>query len=266
MTPSLPFTLRQGYTPLLISFPHVGRAIPASFRPALVARALETEDTDWHVDRLFAFAGDLGASLLVPTLSRYVIDLNRPPDNQPMYPGQNNTELCPTRFFSGEPLYRPGQEPDESAIRDRVDRYWQPYHRALQQELARLCALHGHAVLFDAHSIRGELPWLFDGLLPDMNIGTVSGTSCSPALRSAVEAIFAAQQQYSWVLDGRFKGGYITRRYGQPASGIHAVQLEMSWRAYMPEAAPFSWHDGRAQQLHPLLRALVETLSSWRPA
>ena len=225
------FELHQGDSPLLISFPHVGEHIPEPFRHRLVDRALQVEDTDWNLDRLYAFARGLGASLLVPATSRYVVDLSRPSDNRPMYPGQNNTELCPTRFFSGEPLYRAGCEPDAAEVSERVATWWQPYHDAIGQTLERLRAQHGHAVLFDAHSIKGELPWLFPGALPDMNIGTASGASCAPSLRAAVESVFAGQTRYSWVLDGRFKGGHITRTYGQPDSGLHAVQLEMSWRA-----------------------------------
>ena len=259
------FTLHRGTTPLLISFPHVGTAIPEQFRHRLVERALAVEDTDWHLERLYSFAKGLGASLLMPATSRYVIDLNRPSDNQPMYPGQNNTELCPTRFFTGEPLYRPGCEPDASEIRERVATWWQPYHDTLQSELSRLRDAYGHAVLFDAHSIKGELPWLFPGLLPDMNIGTVSGSACAPSLRQAVEQVFASQSTYSWVLDGRFKGGHITRSYGRPDQHIHAVQLEMSWRAYMLETAPYAWHDARAQAVTPLLERLVIALRNWTP-
>lgn len=260
------FELHRGDAPLLISFPHVGTTIPEQFRHRLVERALAVEDTDWNLARLYGFARQMGASLLIPSTSRYVVDLNRPSDNRPMYPGQNNTELCPTRFFTGDPLYRPGCGPDDAEIRERVDQYWQPYHDALSGELERLRSVHGHAVLFDAHSIKGELPWLFPGQLPDMNIGTAAGTSCAPALRDAVEQVFAAQQRYSWVLDGRFKGGHITRSYGRPDQNVHAVQLEMSWRAYMLEDPPHVWHDARAEAVTPLLQQLVTTLRDWRPA
>ena len=259
------FTLDKGSSPLLISFPHVGTVIPEWLRDRLQPRALEVEDTDWHLDRLYAFARDLGAGLLVPRLSRFVVDLNRPPDNKPMYPGQNNTELCPTRFFTGEPIYRAGCEPSESEVQERVQSSWQPYHQALRDELDRLRSLHGHAVLFDAHSIKGELPWLFSGQLPDMNIGTASSSSCASTLRSAVEQVFARQDQFSWVVDGRFKGGYITRTYGRPEEGVHAVQLEMSWRAYMLEEPPYSWHEARSSRVRPLLESLVTTLMGWRP-
>jgi N-formylglutamate deformylase len=260
------FSLQRGSTPLIISFPHVGTHIPPDQQHRYTERALEAEDTDWFLDRLYAFAGDLGATLIVPRHSRYLIDLNRASDNRPMYPGQNNTELCPTRHFTGQPLYREGLAPDDTEIQRRVATYWQPYHDALQRELAATKATHGHAVLFDAHSIKSELPWLFEGTLPHMNLGTAQGTSCAPTLRAALAAVFAAQTTYSHVIDGRFKGGHITRHFGRPAGGVHTVQLEMCWRAYMEEAPPYRWHEARAAAVTPLLRQLVNVMLSWRPA
>jgi N-formylglutamate deformylase len=258
------FTLQRGTTPLIISMPHVGQQIPDDVRDRFVARALQVEDTDWFLDRLYAFAADLGASLLVPNESRYVIDLNRPTDNTPMYTGVNTTELCPTRFFTGEPLYRDGQEPDGSEILRRVEAHWQPYHDALADELGRVRGAHGHAVLFDAHSIKSELPWLFEGTLPHLNLGTVDGRSCAPSLRQALIATMAGQQNFTHVTDGRFKGGHITRHYGRPKDGVHAVQLEMCWRSYMDEGPPPAWSDARAAKVTPLLRKLVQTLIGWR--
>ena len=259
------YTLQPGRSPLLISVPHAGTFIPPELRGAFEPRALEVEDTDWFLDRLYGFATEMGAGLIVPVHSRYVVDLNRPSDNQPMYAGTNNTELCPTRFFTGEPLYREGLAPDDAEIRRRVAVYWQPYHDALAAELSRLHAAHGHAVLFDSHSIKSELPWLFEGTLSHMNLGTVGGTSCAPALRDELAMVFAAQARYSHVVDGRFQGGYITRQYGRPAQGVHAVQLEMCWRAYMDEAPPYRWHDERATEVTPLLRRLVQAMADWRP-
>ncbi len=259
-------TLHRGSTPLLVSVPHAGTAIPADQQHRYVERALQVEDTDWFLERLYAFVRDLGASLLVPTHSRYLVDLNRPSANTPMYAGQNNTELCPTRFFTGEPLYLEGQAPDAAEIARRVGTYWRPYHDTLQDELARLRAVHGHAVLFDAHSIKSELPWLFEGTLPHMSLGTVGGSSCAPALRDALAGVFAAQTRYTHVVDGRFKGGHITRQNGRPAEGVHAVQLEMCWRAYMDETLPCVWHEGRAAEVTPLLHRLVQTMIDWRPA
>ncbi len=260
------YTLLEGSTPLLISMPHVGVQLPADQRHRYTARALDVEDTDWFLDRLYSFAGELGATLLVPRHSRYLVDLNRAPDNAPMYPGQNNTELCPTRHFSGDPIYLPGQAPDDAEVQRRVAAYWRPYHETLQAQLKRIKAGHGHAVLFDAHSIKGTLPWLFAGTLPDMNLGTASGASCAAELQHAAHGVFAAQTVYSHVLNGRFKGGYITRQYGQPAAGVHALQLEMAWSAYMAEAPPYRWHPQRAAAVLPLLQRLVQTLVQWKPA
>lgn len=260
------FHLHRGRTPLLISMPHVGTHLPEDLKPRLVPRALQVEDTDWHLERLYAFARDLGAGMIVPVESRIVVDLNRSPDNQPMYPGRNNTELCPTRFFTGDPIYREGATPDEAEIRDRVVTHWRPYHEALATELQRLKTEHGHALLFDAHSIKGELPWLFEGALPDLNLGTVEGRSCAPSLREAVYGVFQRQSRLTHVLDGRFKGGHITRHFGQPQTGVHAVQLEMAWRAYMDEAPPYAWHPDKAAAITPLLREMVQVMIDWKPA
>ena len=259
------FTLHRGGTPLLVSLPHVGTAMPADQRRRYVERAFRFEDADWHLETLYGFVREMGASLIVPRYSRYLVDLNRPSENAPMYPGANNTELCPTRFFSGEPLYRAGGAPDADEIRRRVDAYWRPYHDALRDELQRLRSAHGHALLFDGHSIKSELPWLFEGRLPDLNLGTASGTSCAPALRDALAAVLAAQDRYTQVVDGRFKGGHITRHYGRPPEGLHAVQLEMCWRCYMDEQPPYDYDANRAAQVQPLLRRLIDTLLHWRP-
>jgi len=259
------FTLHRGRLPLLVSVPHAGTVIPEDQQARYVQRALAVEDTDWFLDALYGFVRDMGASLLVPRYSRYLIDLNRPPENVPMYPGVNNTELCPTRFFTGDALYREGQAPDDAEIARRLQTCWQPYHHALQAELARMKAEHGHAVLFDGHSIKSQLPWLFEGKLPDLNLGTASGASCAPTLRAALGRVLALQTTFTHVVDGRFKGGYITRRYGQPAEGVHAVQLEKCWSCYMDETPPFQLSASRVTTLEPVLRALVQTLLDWKP-
>jgi N-formylglutamate deformylase len=243
----------------------VGTAIAAQLRERLVPRALEVEDTDWFLDQLYAFVRELGASLIVPNYSRYVVDLNRPPENAPMYAGLNNTELCPTRFFTGEVLYRAGCEPDAEQVHARRETYWRPYHDALAAELARIKTAHGHAVLFDGHSIKSVLPWLFEGRLPDLNLGTAGGTSCAPTLRAALTRVLQAQTVFTHVVDGRFKGGYITRAYGRPLDGVHAVQLEMCWSCYMREAPPYRVDPAREAALEPLLRALVHAMLDWQP-
>jgi len=259
------YSLQRGTTPLLVSLPHAGTHIPHDIADKLLLRALQVEDTDWFLDRLYAFATELGASLIVPRHSRYVVDLNRPSDDQPMYAGANNTELCPTRFFTGDALYREGMAPTPAQVQQRVASYWQPYHDALRDELARLKAEHGHAILFDGHSIKSELPWLFEGKLPDLNLGTASGAACAPSLREALASLLQSQTQFSVAVDGRFKGGHITRHYGQPAMGVHAVQLEQCWSTYMRETAPFEWDAAHASQVQPLLRQMLRTAIAWRP-
>ncbi|MCE4553024.1 N-formylglutamate deformylase [Pelomonas cellulosilytica] len=261
--------LRQGRVPLLISLPHVGTAIPPEVGRQLVPRALASEDSDWHLEQLYRpLAEQLGASLLVPRYSRYVIDLNRPPDDQPLYPGASGgTGLVPTRFFTNEPLYADGAEPDATAITARIDAYWRPYHAALAGELQRLRVEHGHALLFDGHSIRSELPWLFEGQLPALNLGTADGRACAPALRDRLSAVLARQTGFGHVVDGRFKGGYITRHYGHPGQGVHAVQLEMCQRCYMDEAVtPRDAFDAtRAATVAPLIGQLLQEMLAWRP-
>jgi len=262
------FRFQRGTAPLLISMPHVGTVIPDDQAERYVQpRAGRTEDTDWHLERLYGgIAEALGASLIVPRYSRFLIDLNRPPEDTPMYPGASNTELCPTRFFTGEPLYRPGREPDAAEKRRRIDTYWRPYHNALQAELDRLKSLHGYVLLFDAHSIKSQLPWLFDGTLPALNLGTVDGRSCDPTITQSLSDLLAAQDDYSQVVNGRFKGGYITRHYGRPERGQHAVQLEMCWRCYMREDESYGYDEALAGRVQPLLQRLLSTLLVYKPA
>lgn len=251
------FTLTRGHAPLLVSMPHVGTEIPPDLQARFVPRALEVEDTDWHLPLLYDFLAELGASVLQPRYSRYVIDLNRPPDDAPMYPGASNTELCPTRFFTGDALYREGASPDADERQQRRELYWQPYHQALAGELARLRAQHGYALLWDAHSIRSQIPWLFEGTLPDLNIGTASGASAAAAVAQAVQGACAPYSDYSHVLNGRFKGGFITRHYGAPQGQVHAVQLEMCQSTYMQEQRPFAFEADRARGVRPVIRAMM---------
>ena len=252
------FDLHRGSAPLLVSIPHLGTRIPDDLQGVYVPRALDVEDTDWHLDRLYAFAHELGASVLRPTFSRYVIDLNRPPDDAPMYPGASNTELCPTRFFTGDPLYRDGAAPDAAQKAQRRATYWEPYHQALADELARIRAAHGWVLLWEAHSIRSEIPWLFEGVLPDLNIGTADGAAAHPSVTLAVaEAAARAPAGITHAVYGRFKGGYITRRYGRPAEHVHAVQLEMVQKLYMREAPPYDYDEGKAAAIQPVLRDMV---------
>lgn len=255
------FTLHRGTAPLLVSVPHDGTFVPEEIAARLTDGARRVPDTDWHVARLYAFARELGASMLVPTHSRYVVDLNRSEDDVSLYPGQNTTGLCPVVRFSGEPVYRDGGEPDEVEVRARIERYWRPYHDALRSELDRIRAEHGRVVLWEGHTIRGELPFLFDGRLPDLNLGTAGGASCSPALQARLTDVLERQSDYDFVANGRFKGGHITRHYGDPGNGIDAVQLEISQRIYMDEAS-FEYDTAKAARAQGVIRRLLETALS----
>ena len=251
------YTLHRGSAPLLVSLPHDGSGIPEALAVRMTPEARRAPDTDWHVSRLYAFVRELGASILVPRHSRYVIDLNRGEDDTSLYPGQNTTGLVPLVRFTGEPVYLPRCEPDSAEVAERIETYWRPYHAALRGELDRIRALHGRVVLWEGHSIRGSgLPFLFDGRLPDLNLGTANGTSCSPSLQARIEQVLAAQADYDWVANGRFKGGHITRHYADPANGIQAVQLELSQRTYMDEDS-FDYDEARAARLQALLQPLL---------
>jgi N-formylglutamate deformylase len=228
--------VRKGDAPLVVSFPHTGTEIPRELEGRFVSPWLARKDADWWVDRLYDFAGELGATTVRTRISRSVIDVNRDPTGASLYPGQATTGLCPTTTFDGEPLYGDGQAPDEAQIAHRRETWFAPYHAALEAEIARLRALHPNVVLYEAHAIRAVIPRLFDGELPQFNLGTYGGTSCDPALAAAVEAAVDASG-LSRVTDGRFKGGWTTRRYGQPGAGVHAVQMELACRGYMDDPA-----------------------------
>jgi len=249
-------SLHRGTQPLLVSLPHDGSELPTDIAARLTPAARRVPDTDWHVARLYEFARELGASVLVPRYSRYVVDLNRPSDNASLYPGQNTTGLCPIVQFSGEPVYQAGEEPRREEIERRVATYWQPYHDALAGEIARLRAAHGRVVLWEGHSIRSRVPFLFEGRLPDFNLGTADGASCTVGLQQRLAAILASHRQYTHVINGRFKGGYITRHYGRPGDGVDAVQLELAQINYMDEDT-FEYQPRRAQHTQQQLRALL---------
>jgi N-formylglutamate deformylase len=254
-----------GSSPLLLSIPHSGTQIPEHLAAGLVSPFLATCDTDWWVDRLYDFGATLGATIVRTDLARTVIDLNRDPAGQSLYPGQATTGLCPVTTFDGVALYHPGMEPDAAAIADRTRDYFAPYHAALSAQLARLQARHPHVVLYDCHSIRSRVPRLFAGELPQFNLGTNSAGSCDPRLRTTV-AQACADSGCSHIVDGRFKGGYITRHYGRPAAAVHALQMELACRGYLVEpdgeltAAtwPAPYDVARASALRGTLRRVLE--------
>jgi N-formylglutamate deformylase len=263
MQPEKTYQFTPGTKPLLISMPHDGTDIPVDIIKSMTETARTVPDTDWHMRTLYDFAGDLGASIIRPLCSRYVVDLNRPADGSSLYPGQRVTELCPTWMFDGEPVYLPGKEPDAAEIHRRVDIYWHPYHQKVRAELERMRAEHGVAMLFEAHSIRGVLPELFEGKLPDLNLGTNKGEACDPELRRRLAEIVENAAPFTGVTDGRFTGGYLTRINGRPKDGIHAVQLEQVQDTYMDEFPPFAWRPDKAAKVQPVNRALIEAMLDW---
>ena len=257
------FRFKAGRLPVLVSMPHAGTDIPdevaATMAPCAAARA----DTDWHLPELYGFLEEMGVSTISARWSRYLIDLNRPPENTNLYPGMDTTGLCPVDTFGRAPLYLPGRVPNELEVQRRLQQYWQPYHAQLRAELDRLRSEFGRVVLWDAHSIASTVPRFFEGRLPDLNFGTAGGTSCAPGLEQAVVGVARAQERFSVAVNGRFKGGHITRHYGQPQDHVHAIQLEMCQCLYMNEAAPFEYRPDVALEVQPLLRAMIGAAADW---
>ena len=257
--------VQRGDAPVVVSLPHTGTAIPAEIEAQLVSPWLARKDADWWVDDLYGFASELGITTVRTAISRTVIDVNRDPAGKSLYPGAHTTDLCPIATFDNEPLYLPGFKPDAGDINQRLESFFVPYHQAILSELERLGGSHPRVVLYDAHSIRSRIPHLFEGLLPQFNIGTNDGESCDSALTEAVEAA-CAPSGFSSVTNGRFKGGWITRYYGEPARGVHAIQMELACRGYMqePEGAvtsdnwPTPYDSARAAPLRAALRKVLE--------
>jgi N-formylglutamate amidohydrolase len=258
------WNLTRGDSPLVIDIPHAGTHVPDALAARFTGAARAVPDTDWHVDRLYRFARDVGATVMAATHSRYVVDLNRDPSGAALYPGADNTELCPTRTFANQPVYATAV-PGAAEIAARALAFFHPYHVQLAAEIARVRARHGHAIVLDGHSIPAEVPRFFAGRLPDLNLGTADGSSCAPGVAALAADALAAAPHFTRVVNGRFKGGWITRHYGQPAQGVHVLQLEMAQSAYMDEARPTQYDEARAAPLATALERLVVGLMEWRP-
>ena len=253
-----PVAVSAGTGPVVLAFPHTGTWLPEAVRGGLNPLGQALADTDWHVDQLYA--GLLPSATTVrANFHRYVIDANRDPAGVSLYPGQNTTGLVPLSAFDGKPIWR--EEPGEAEIAERRAQWHAPYHAELAAQLERVRSAHGVAILFDCHSIRSQIPFLFDGVLPDLNVGTNSGRSCAAVLQDCTVRHCAAARSYTHVVNGRFKGGWTTRDYGQPHSGIHAVQLELAQRTYLAsEAAPFAYDLAKAGRLRAVLGPLLTEL------
>jgi formiminoglutamase len=257
--------ITQGDSPLVLGLPHTGTDIPDDCLARLNDTGRAMADTDWHIHQLYD--GLMADVTYVRTpVHRYVIDVNRDPSGASLYPGQNTTGLCPTTDFDGVPIYPSGEEPDDAEVERRRIAYHAPYHAALAAELERVKSIHGFAILYDCHSIRSHIPFLFDGTLPDFNIGTNNGATCAPELVKRTMQICSNAKGYTAILNGRFKGGWTTRHYGQPADGIHAIQMELAQSTYLAtETPPWSYDPSRADRLRSHLTSILESLSDWRP-
>ena len=254
------YSLSTGNIGMLISMPHNGQQIPKNIANTMTPHAQNVADTDWYMDKLYDFARAMGIYILSPNYSRYVIDLNRSSNGEALYVGADNTELCPTTAFDLSPLYFENQQPSSQEIANRIEQYWQPYHQALTDTLARLKQQYGKVVLLDAHSILSQVPRFFEGQLPDFNFGTADGESCDDKLLKSIQKLDISP--YTSVCNGRFKGGYITRAYGDPSNNIHAIQLELSQHTYMDEPSNH-YNEQKAEQVKKQLRNFVQCLADF---
>ncbi|PWC39643.1 N-formylglutamate deformylase [Azospirillum sp. TSO35-2] len=254
---------QPGETPVLLSIPHVGTMIPPDIAATMTDAGLAQPDVDRHLDRLYHFAPALGIGFLTSLCSRYVVDLNRDPDGNRSHPGIDPTEICPLTTFDHSPVYQPGREPDQAEIERRVGAYWRPYHDQLGRELRALRDRFGVAILFDAHSVRRQVPRFFDGTLPDFNLGTGDGRSAAQSLVVRLMNVLSASEHYSAALNGRLRGGYIIRSYGHPDENIHAIQLELTQSTYMDEDAPYGFRPDRAAEVRPSLERLMSVIVEW---
>ena len=256
------FIIIESPGPLLLSFPHVGTALPREVEATLTASGRARHDTDWHLERLYDFAWDLGIGQLRAVWSRYLIDLNRAPDDRELYPGMVSTGLVPTVDFRGQRIVPAGEEPGEEERQRRRELYWEPYHRALRDWIRVRREEWGRVVVMECHSIAPELPRLFAGRLPDFSLGTYGGRSCAPELRDRLAEVLASSGR-SHEVDGHFQGGYLTQHYGAPGDGVHVFQLEQALSTYADEEWPYAYRPEKAEQVRPLLRELVSVASEW---
>jgi len=254
------FSYQQGNSPVIVSFPHDGMSLPAEIKGHLNALGQQVPDTDWFVNQLYNFLPELDISFFIPEFSRYVVDLNRSSQGGSLYPGQYETSVCPVATFDDESIYNEGKEPDAEEVQRRIVAYWQPYHDHIQSEIARIKALHGYAILWDAHSIRGVVPQLFEGVLPDLNFGTAGGTSCASDILKRVTDIADAQDHFSVVENARFKGGFITRNYGKPEDNVHTIQLEINQSIYMSDDQTATLEEHKCEMLRPWLKGFIQEL------
>jgi N-formylglutamate deformylase len=259
------YEFTSGNSPVIISMPHSGTVLAETMHDRMTSQGKALIDTDWHIPMLYEFAREMGVSTIRANYSRYVVDLNRPVGGGALYAGQSETQICPTSTFMDHKLYVTGQEPSEQEIANRVENYWVPYHQRLKSEIEKIKKQHGYALLWDAHSIQSKLPRFFEGALPNLNLGTASGASCDPLLRQQLSDLLDSTK-YKAIVDGRFKGGYITRNYGNPDDRVHAVQMEIAQSTYMTEYPCFEYDHDSANKLKPVLKMLVDRMLAFTPS
>tara|TARA_R110002049_G_scaffold175316_3_gene342624 strand:- start:2182 stop:2991 length:810 start_codon:yes stop_codon:yes gene_type:complete len=255
------FKLKRGKSKLLVSMPHVGTQLPEWLIPRMSQESMSLPDTDWYLEELYDFLQDIDVTVISANYSRYVVDLNRSADDMSLYPGSNVTGLCPTDTFDGNSIYEHEAKLDAIEVKSRLDKFWYPYHDALASEIARIKAIHSNVIVWEAHSIRSEVPRFFDGELPHLNIGTADGTTCQHEIIEKIMDVIKTNGDYSWVENGRFKGGFITRHYAQPSLGINTMQLEIAMRSYMDESSLSPKFDNdKATSLRGLLKAMMQSI------
>jgi N-formylglutamate deformylase len=255
------FKLKRGNSKVLVSMPHVGTQLPRSLIPRMTKEAMNLPDTDWYLEELYDFLDELDVTVIAANYSRYVVDLNRSANDISLYPGSDVTGLCPTDTFYRDLIYENETSLETTEINDRLNKFWYPYHNALASEISRIKAVHGDVIVWDAHSIRSEVPRFFDGELPQLNLGTADGTTCQPVLMEKIVDIIKSNGDYSWVMNGRFKGGFITRHYAQPSMGVSTMQLELAMRSYMDESSSSPIFDNdKARGLRVILKAMMQSL------
>ncbi|WP_374833045.1 N-formylglutamate deformylase [Paenochrobactrum pullorum] len=256
------FELKSGSSPVIIALPHTGTDVPDDIMVRLNDNGLKLADTDWHIHHLYGGLLE-DATMIRATFHRYCIDANRDPEGVSLYPGQNTTTLIPTTDFDGLAIWKEGEEPTSDDIEDRLNRFHKPYHDALAAEIERVKKIHGIAILYDCHSIRSHIPFLFEGILPDFNIGTDMGKTCAPEIEAIAVDVTSKAQGYTSILNGRFKGGWTTRHYGKPENRVHAIQMELAQKTHLvSENLPFAYDEAKAERLRVHLKTILQRIEA----
>ncbi len=247
--------------PILVSVPHAGILFPKEVLEKMdPEKAAFPEDTDWFVDQLYGFCSEMGITMIVANYSRCVVDLNRDPNNIPLYKdGRVITDVVSVTDFNGAPIYKDEYKPNETEIQNRLDHYFFPYHHKIEEILADLKKEFGVALLFDAHSIKKNVPGIQKDDFPQVILGDNDETSAHPELiQTAVESL--SGKSFNFSHNFPFKGGFITRSFGKPEQNIHALQLEMTKTNYMNDSET-EYDLERAEKIQQILKITLQNLT-----